>query len=200
MPWKPDYVDLSQPLGGDIQEYLRIDDDADDVWLGLAVSAASRTVDRHCRRQFGRTDAVEERRYRIRYNRAQCAWVADVDDLMGTLDDLTLNGVALADPELYPLNAAAEQKPWTQLVIPDEVRYGLERPYVDVAERWGWLAIPETVEQATAIQAGRVAMRRGALFGVAGSPDAGSEVRLLAKLDPDVAVMVGVFKRTSRPR
>lgn len=198
MPWKPDYVDVAT-AGDDIQEYLRIDDSADDYWLGLAVSAASRTVDRHCRRQFGRTDEVEERRYRIRENRAYGVWVADVDDLMSTTD-LTLNGVALADPELYPLNAQAEQRPWTQLVIPDEVRYALDRPFVDVAERWGWLAIPETVEQATAIQAGRVSSRRNALFGVAGSPDAGSEVRLLARLDPDVAVMVGVLKRTTRPR
>ena len=198
MPWKPDYVDVAT-AGDDIQEYLRIDDSADDYWLGLAVSAASRTIDRHCRRQFGRTDEVEERRYRIRENRAYGVWVAEVDDLMSTAD-LTLNGVALADPELYPLNAQAEQRPWTQLVIPDEVRYALDRPFVDVAERWGWLAIPETVEQATAIQAGRVSSRRNALFGVAGSPDAGSEVRLLARLDPDVAVMVGVLKRTTRPR
>lgn len=199
MAWKPDYVDLSQPSGGDIQEYLRIDDDADDYWLGLAVSAASRALDRHCRRQFGRVDEVEERRYRIRYNRSQGVWVADVDDLMSTAD-LTLNGQALASPELYPLNAQADQRPWTQLVIPDDVRYGLDRPYVDVAERWGWLAIPETVEQATAIQAGRVVKRRDALFGVAGSPDAGSEIRLLAKLDPDVAVLVGVLRRNTRPR
>lgn len=198
MPWKPDYVDVAG-AGEDIQEFLRIDDDADDYWLSLAVSAASRTLDRHCRRQFGRTDEVEERRYRIRYNRSQGVWVADVDDLMGTAD-LTLNGVALADPELYPMNAAADQKPWTQLVVPDDVRDGLDRPFVDVAERWGWLAIPEVVEQATAIQAGRVASRRNALFGVAGSPDAGSEVRLLAKLDPDVAVMVHDVKRNTRPR
>lgn len=198
MPWKPDYVDVAG-AGDDIQEYLRIDDSADDYWLGLAVSAASRTLDRHCLRQFGRTDEVEERRYRIRYNGSQGVWVADVDDLMSTAD-LTLNGATLATPELYPMNAAADQKPWTQLVIPDDVRYGLERPYVDVAERWGWLAIPETVETATAIQAGRVAKRRDALFGVAGSPDAGSEVRLLARLDPDVAVMVGVLKRRTRPR
>jgi hypothetical protein len=198
MPWKPDYVDVAT-AGDDIQEYLRIDDSADDYWLGLAVSAASRTIDRHCRRQFGRTDEVEERRYRVRYNRSQDVWVADVDDLMATTF-LTVNGTPLADPELYPLNAAADQKPWTQLVIPDDVRLSLDRPYVDVAERWGWLAIPEIVEQATAIQAGRVAMRRDALFGVAGSPDAGSEVRLLARLDPDVAVMVGVVRRNTRPR
>jgi hypothetical protein len=198
MAWKPNYVDLDT-AGEDIQEYLRIDDSADDYWLGLAVSAASRALDRHCRRQFGRTDEVEERRYRIRYNSAQCAWVADVDDLMSTTD-LTLNGDPMATPELYPMNAAADQRPWTQLVIPDEVRLALDRPFVDVAERWGWLAIPAEAEQATAIQAGRLAERRGALFGVAGSPDAGSEIRLLARLDPDVAVLAKVLQRTSRPR
>lgn len=199
MPWKPDYVDIDT-AGGDIQEYLRIDDSADDYWLALAVSAASRALDRHCRRQFGRTDAVEERRYRIRYNRTQDYWVADIDDLMG-VDGLLVNGVALAEaPELYPLNAAADQKPWTQLVIPEDVRLALERPYVTVTARWGWLAIPETAEQATAIQAGRVAKRRDALFGVAGSPEAGSEMRLLARLDPDVAVLAEVLRRKTKPR
>lgn len=198
MPWRPDYVDVDN-AGEDIQDYLRIDDSVDDYWLTLAVSAASRTLDRHCRRQFGRTDDVEERRYRIRYNRAQDAWVADVDDLMATAD-LTVNGTPLANPELFPMNASADQKPWEQLVIPEEIRSPLDRPFVDVAERWGWLTVPETAEQATAIQAGRVAKRRDALFGVAGSPDAGSEMRLLARLDPDVAVMVHTLRRKTRPR
>lgn len=198
MPWEPDYVDLDT-AGGDIQEYLRIDDSADDYWLGLAVSAASRALDRHCRRQFGRTDEVEERRYRIRYNRTQDTWVADVDDLMA-VDELLVNGAPLAAPELYPLNASARQRPWTQLVIPDDVRATLDRPYVDVTERWGWLSIPDVAEQATAIQAGRVAKRRDALFGVAGSPEAGSEIRLLARLDPDVAVLAEVLRRKTKPR
>lgn len=198
MPWEPDYVDIDA-AGDDIQEYLRIDDSADDYWLGLAVSAASRALDRHCRRQFGRTDEVEERRYRIRYNRSQDTWVADIDDLMSTAD-LTVNGVTLAAPELYPMNALTRFRPWTQLVIPEDVRLSLDRPYVDVAEHWGWLAIPSTAEQATAIQAGRLAKRRDALFGVAGSPEAGSEMRLLARLDPDVAVLAEVLRRKPRPR
>lgn len=198
MAWKPDYVDVDT-AGEDIQEYLRIDDNADDYWLGLAVSAASRALDRHCGRQFGRMETVQARRYRIRYNRTQGVWVADIDDVMAT-DQLTLNGVPLADPELFPMNAAEDGVPWTQLVIPDDVRLGLERPYVTVAERWGWLAVPAEAEQATAIQAGRLVLRRGALFGVAGSPDAGSEIRLLARLDPDVAVLAKVITRKKRPR
>lgn len=198
MPWKPDYVDIDT-AGADIQEFLRIDDTADDHWLGLAVSAASRTLDRHCRRQFGRTDDVEARRYRVRYNRNQGAWVADVDDFMDATG-ITLNGDVLADPVMFPMNAQFDQVPWTQLVIPDDVYSSLDTPFVTVGTQWGWLAIPDIAEQATAIQAGRVAMRRDALFGVAGSPDAGSEVRLLARLDPDVQVMVGVLKRKTRPR
>jgi hypothetical protein len=199
MAWKPDYVDLDNPLGGDIQEYLRIDDDVDNTWLTLAVSAASRALDRHCRRQFGRVDEAQARRYRVRWNSAQCAYVADIDDLMST-DDLTVNGETLAAPELLPMNAAEDQQPWTQLVIPDEIQSTLDRPFVTVVERWGWLAIPEVAEQATAIQAGRLVKRRDALFGVAGSPEAGSEMRLLARLDPDVAVLVQVLRRGARPR
>jgi len=41
---------------------------------------------------------------------------------------------------------------------------------------------------ATVLQANRLLKRRHAPFGVAGSPELGSELRLLARVDPDVAV------------
>jgi hypothetical protein len=42
------------------------------------------------------------------------------------------------------------------------------------------------VEQATLLQASRFHARRFSPYGVAGSPELGSELRLLAKLDADV--------------
>lgn len=194
MAWQPDYVDITG-AGEDIQEYLRIDDSADDYWLGLGVSAASRAVDRATRRQFGRLEVAAPRRYRLRWSYLACWPVADIDDLMST-DQLTVDGVPVTVPELYPLNAAADGVPWTQLAVAT----GTVGQVVTVSERWGWLAIPDVIEQATAIQAGRFAKRRDALFGIAGSPDAGSEMRLLARLDPDVAVLVDTVRRRSRPR
>ena len=39
-------------------------------------------------------------------------------------------------------------------------------------------------------EASRWFARRNSPYGIAGSPEMGSELRLLAKLDPDVAVML----------
>jgi hypothetical protein len=66
---------------------------------------------------------------------------------------------------------------------------------VEVAALWGWTSVPPTIMQANLIQAARFLKRRDAPFGVAGSLELGSEIRLLSKLDPDVALMVGAYKR-----
>lgn len=50
--------------------------------------------------------------------------------------------------------------------------------------------IPDSIVMACLLQAGRFYKRRDALFGIAGSPEMGNEMRLLAKLDPDVALLV----------
>lgn len=201
MAWAPDYV-----APDDLQEYVRIDDDVDDAWIALAVSASSRAMDRHCRRQFGSLDAPQTRRYTVRWDRRRCAWVAVIDDLM-TTEGLLVAGAAVTSPDFSPLNALENGRVWEALVISDDVVAALETPFVDITARWGWLpnefnpvGIPPVIEQATAIQAGRLLSRRNALFGVAGSPEAGSEVRLLARLDPDVAVLVPVLRRKVRPR
>lgn len=194
MAWKPDYV-LPDVLG----EYVRITDDLDDVWLAWAATAASRAIDRHCRRQFGKVAAPEARRYRVRKDAERCAWVADIDDLM-TATGLLIAGVAAVAPDFSPLNAEAEGRPWESLVIPDDVVAALTAPFVTLTASWGWSAVPATVAQMAGLQGGRLISRRNALFGVAGSPDAGSEVRLLAKLDPDVAVLASTYRRKVRPR
>jgi hypothetical protein len=51
--------------------------------------------------------------------------------------------------------------------------------------------VPAEVKLATELQASRWAKRRDAPFGVAGSPELGSELRILAKLDPDVEILLG---------
>lgn len=54
--------------------------------------------------------------------------------------------------------------------------------------------IPAEIKLACLIQASRLVTRKDAPFGIAGSPDVGSEMRLLAKLDPDVQVLVRPHK------
>lgn len=54
--------------------------------------------------------------------------------------------------------------------------------------------IPAGVTQACLLQASRFFARRYSPFGIAGSPENGSELRLLSRVDPDVAVVLAPYR------
>lgn len=54
----------------------------------------------------------------------------------------------------------------------------------------GFTTVPAAVKLACEIQASRWFKRNDAPFGVAGSAEMGTELRLLARLDPDVEVLL----------
>jgi hypothetical protein len=53
---------------------------------------------------------------------------------------------------------------------------------------------PAPVKLACMLQASRLVKRRDSPFGVAGSPEFGSELRLLSKLDPDVENLLRPYR------
>lgn len=195
MAWAPNYAtedDLASYLGG-------IDDTVDDVELGLANTAAARAIDDACNRQFGKVASAEERFYTARPDYGRQLWVVDVDDFQdvtGLVVKVDTTTVATFRKE--PVNAAAKGRPWTRIAFtdPSAARPTGESYEVSVAAPWGWTAVPGTVKEAQLLQASRFFKRRHALFGIAGSPDMGSELRLLSKVDPDVAVMLRGYVRT----
>lgn len=182
MAWAPDYITT-----GELKAYLRIDalDVVDDVELADAVSAASRAVDGLCNRQFGLVAAPEERFYDAVWDRHRCGWFVQLDDLMTevglTVEDA--DGNTPSSWTLLPRNAPAGGKPWTEAEVPGSGTYGW-------TARWGWSAVPAPVVPATKLQASRFHARRDSPYGVAGSPQDGSEMRLLSRVDPDVEVML----------
>lgn len=195
MAWAPDYATTTE-----LKSTMDIDVSTHDTELGLALTGSSRAVDRSTNRQFGVVAAAEERAYTPWWDRRRQLYVIEVDDLMTTTDlaieDEQGNSLAalvtLGDGgyRLEPRNNPQKGRPWTQLVtttpaVGDWLATGI----------WGWSAVPDTIKAATLLQAERFYLRRQAPFGVAGSPDEGSEMRLLAKVDPDVAVMVGAYRR-----
>lgn len=192
MAWEPNYVlpeDLADDLG--ISDLDQIDDDTPS--LTLAIAAASRAVDVACRRQFGLLDAVEARKYRAVKSGLYGGWFVYTDDLM-TLDGLLVDGVApITTPDVWPLRAGPLGRPWERMAVSSS---GVH----EITARWGWTVVPDTIEQATRLQATRFFKRRDAPFGVAGSPDSGSEMRLLERVDPDVKVMLKRYMRTAAPR
>ena len=187
MVWKPDYVTDSE-----LREYVtRSSETVDDTYLGIAAGAASRAIDGHCHRQFGKVAGTEERVYPAEWSWTRRRWVLEIDDLME--DSLTItnaDGAEITGYHLEPRNAAANGKPWEQLVIdPTSTAKPTGDDYlITIDAPWGWDAVPTQVTQAALLQGSRFMARRVSPFGVAGSPDQGNELRLLARVDPDVAV------------
>ena len=199
MAWAPAYVTTAE-----LRSYLNISDDADDAELDLAIEAASRAVDVDTSRQFGVVSSPVERFFTARWDRRRCRWVVPIDDIMTTSGlvitaydaDGTSTGVITAYT-LEPRNAAADGRPWELLVVkststvqPTDVEAG-----VGGSGTWGWTAFPTTVKQATRLQSSRFFARRTSPYGIAGSPELGSEQRLLARVDPDVSVMLRSYRR-----
>lgn len=193
MAWAPDYVSAVE-----LAEYMRISDTADDAELAIAITAASRAIDHHTNRQFGQVAAPEERFYTARYDYNRCRWVVEVDDFMTTTGLVILvDGVALTGYTKEPVNAAAKSRPWTRLLVDSDsaVLPTGEQHEVSATVRWGWTTVPPPVRQAALLQGSRFHSRRDSPYGIAGSPDAGSELRLLSRVDPDVGVSLRSYVR-----
>jgi Phage gp6-like head-tail connector protein len=194
MVWAPDYVELA-----DFAEFLRITDDVDDTLLPVAITSAARAIDQATNRQFGVVAAAEERLYTAFPDYDRGRWVIVVDDLQ-TTDDLVIlvDGDELTDYRMDPPNAVAKGKAWTRIVVGKDSAVVPTGEEFEVAAMglWGWsTGIPVPVSGANYLQASRWINRRDSPFGVAGSPDQGSELRLLAKLDADVIVSLANYRR-----
>lgn len=196
MPWKPDYITTAQ-----LKSYLDIADAVDDVELATWCTASSRAIDDHCNRQFGQLAAPAARTYRRApvYNPETSLWELEIDDVQDVTGAL-VNGVAYASSGavLLPDNAPADSLPWTRIGF--ATCPTLSYPGAPVANvmimRWGWTAFPTQVVGAAKLQSNRWNARRRSPFGVAGSPEQGSEIRLLARLDADVSpVLAGLARR-----
>lgn len=185
MTWAPDYGTVTQ-----LRDYVSADPDSDVApFLALWLTTASRNVDLFCARQFGKVALAETRFYPSGWDRHLGEYTATIDDLMDTTGFTVTdyNGTVLtaADYELRPLNAPAKGKPYTEICLPTAGRYGL-------LGLWGWNTAPSAVTVGMLLQGSRLNKRRDSPFGIAGSPQQGSEIRLLAQLDPD-------FKTSLRP-
>ncbi|MGH7486060.1 MAG: hypothetical protein ACREMY_10740, partial [bacterium] len=214
------YADLAT-----FRQYIRTDpvandaDDPDSLLEKLALDSAARAIDRACGRNFaiaGTTPSARvftpkivpgaspleylTREYPYTWYTHFVLSIDDITDLSGMMVafDATGDGDytnAITGFRVSPQNAPAKGLPYRQLTFD----VGIYPPFffesVQVTALWGWGACPATIINANLLQASRYFKRRDAPFGVAGSPQEGSELRLLSKLDPDVALMVGAYKR-----
>lgn len=195
MPWKPDYVDAA-----DLADFVRVN--ADNPYVGTYGTAAARLIDDVCNRQFGQLDAAATFTYDP-YRAAQLdngRWLVLVDDVEDiTAATVTVDGTAIAAGvdgyQWWPRNAVAQGDVYVGVTLAD-------RPCgdVDVFALFGRAAIPAAVTAAEWLQVNRWNIRRESPYGTAGATADGSDVRLSARLDPDVRVMLGPLVRARMPR
>ncbi len=191
MVWAPDYATVDQLKG-----WLRIADNVDDTELQFLVTAASRAIDTFCGRQFGQVSTPEARTYTAIYKSGR--WVVPIDDLQNASGaTVTAGASSVTDFTLRPLNGPLNGFPYTELTFTGGPWgcYATEDPLVEVTATWGWTSVPDTIIAALKLQANRFLARRDSPFGVAGSPDQGNELRLLARVDPDVELMLAAYRR-----
>jgi hypothetical protein len=192
----------------ELKRFVGIDlaDTTDNETLTLALDAASGQVDAFCDRKFSADANPVARQYvAVDSYRLSVEPIASTTGLVVATDDngdgtFETTWVLGTDYRLEPLNASADGQPWTTIVglgtrtFPRHTHW----PGVQVTARYGWPtgSAPAGVKHATLVQSSRLWKRKDAPFGVAGSVEFGSEIRLLAKLDPDVESLLRPYRRT----
>jgi len=181
--------------------------DEDSAFEIFALEAAARAIDRECGRSFTlATGTVSDRVFTAGVSVLGAPWgrryALDTDDFF-TATGLVVNFDATGDGSyttactsyrVGPVNAPSKGMPYNVLTFDSGVYPPVWSDGVQVTADWGWNAIPSGIIEANLIQASRFLKRRDSPYGVAGSPEMGNELRLLARLDPDVALLVRAWK------
>lgn len=186
----------------ELKERLGITDAVDDQILGRVLDGVSRLIDMP---QYGGwrfyTTLADETRYFEAEDSGYCpiytglvsATTVSIDES----NDRTYTQVwAATDWEYDPLNAALDGRPYTGIRRHPNGTYsfvgGLNR--VRVVGKFGWPVLPDTVREATLIQAVRLFKRKDSPFGVAGPNEFGA-LTMIDKLDSDVVQLLAGVKR-----
>lgn len=190
------YVDVD-----DLKVRLGIDDEDDAARLIGAVWAASRGIDKFCRRQFNDAETASARTYR-----ATSDCLVSIDDF-STTDGLIVkldtgdDGVfettlTSSEFECEPLNGIVDGEPgwpfWKVRAVGYRPFPVLRRAGVQVTARWGWATVPKPVVEACRVAAEELFKLRDTPFGIGGYGDFGI---VRARDNPFVARMCSPYKR-----
>jgi hypothetical protein len=184
----------------ELKDYAQISDGVDDAVLEQVAGAASRGIERWCRRQFNDAGTVSPRVFRVT-DRTRLQ-VDDFSTLTGLVvaTDTTNNGsyattVANSSFLAWPPSGVLDGVsgyPFSRLDMRTSW-WPVFGTAVQVTARWGWAAVPPEVVQATLIKATRVFRRRYAPDGLIGAGD--FVFRVNQQMDPDVVDLLAPLRR-----
>lgn len=180
-------------------------DTVDNTVITLALDAATAQIERWTDQVFTAESVATTRDYKVTSTgQLDVAPISTLTGLIVATDDngdgtyettWTIN----TDYRVEPVNAAASGVPWDRIVALGTRWFpkNTYRPTVRVTAKFGWPGgtVPQAVKLATLIQAARLFKRKDAPFGVAGSVEFGSEMRLKERLDPDAIDLLRRYRR-----
>lgn len=182
-----------------LKSVLRVTDTIDDLLFETRIGEASRVIDDYCNRRFYADISATTRVFVAAESTAVV-----VDDISTTTElvvktdsagDATYaTTLSAAGYQAEPLNAVSRGVPIT--MIRTTASGYLPTAYapagVQVTARWGWPAVPQPVQSACIILAGRLVKRGDSLLGVAGFGDLGAIT--VRSIDPDVQRMLAPYR------
>lgn len=185
----------------ELKSKLTISDTVDDTMLTDALGAASRAVEKFCRRQFNDAGSASARKYYALNKR-----LVMVDDFSttsglivkhdtgddGSYDETWTTGDYQAEPLNGTRDGVTGWPYWRIRAIESLIFYSGHRPSVEVTAQWGWAAVPAPVKQATLMLAEEIFKMKDAPFGVAGFSDFGF-VRV--RDNPKVSTLLVPYRR-----
>lgn len=176
---------------------------AEDAQMEGAIEAASRIIDNFTNRRFYLDSTVSAHSYyadtHIRCNVDDFSTTTGLIIQTDTGDNGTFDQTWVSTEYiLEPLNAeigGVSNQPYNIIIatIPKLFPVTGRRPRIQVTAKWGWAAVPHSIEQACLIQAARLYRRAQTPEGFAAGEGFGA-IRVSTRLDPDVQMLISPFR------
>lgn len=182
-----------------LKAVLRVTDTVDDLLFETRVGEASRVIDDYCNRRFYADTAATARIYVA--TQTNEVFVDDISTTSGLVvktdsagDGSYATTLGASDYQCGPLNAVARGLPINQISATPSAQFptSVAPAGVQVTAKWGWPSVPEPVQSACVILAGRLVKRGDSLLGVAGFGDLGAIT--VRSIDPDVQRMLAPYR------
>jgi hypothetical protein len=190
------------------QDWLRISDSVDAVWVQAALTAAEEMVNEYCSRPVDGFAAISGVSLSARTFRADRYDQIETDDI-GTSTGLIVetdedgdgtfeNTWTATDYQLEPLNNLARSWPVWRIRVSSNGNYLFpvdRQALIRVTAKWGWPATPAPVKQAVILEASRILRRREAVFGVVEAPSGTFADRLYPAMDPTSQILLNPYRK-----
>lgn len=169
--------------------------------LALSLTSASRAIDDWTGQRFWADATVVARIFDGTKGRTietgPIAYSAGVVVETDDNDDATFETTwAATDYTLVPLNAPADEEPWTGIrrAKAGTRTWPTAADSVRITARYGWASVPSRVKEATLLQAARWILRKDTPYGWVDMANTESAVKLAQALDADVQVMLSPYR------